>query len=492
MTLALFTAACKKETNLQNQNGPAIKKNPSAGEKTLALTAAQALKGVNWAVPSDNFQDTILVLTGLSSADSYATVEAKTSSILNSLTSNTSANTIRIPINYATTSGSWWNSYSGIIDEATSKGYNVVIGYWEGKSSEDGLVDNTTQYWALWTTVVNKYINNSNVYFECFNEPHGYSESDLATLYAQWLTNYPSVPRGRIILDGTGYSTSVTAIGADSRFSSCLLSVHQYTFFNSGTINTAYQWENLLAGEVGSYGNRTILTEFGDTLNSGINYTGAINGSEDVAYLMGLTNELRTLGMGSIYWPGIKTGDGYGLETLGGSGTSLTLTNVNTSALSRVQYGWSIGDGGTSSFYSGAYYRFINLNSGMALDVNGASKTSGAQVIQWPQNGGTNQQWTLTSLSGGYYEVVNRNSGMVLDVNGDSTAEGAHIIQWPWNSGNNQQWTIASTATGIFKATNRNSGLMLDVNGASVTEGADIIQWPWNSGNNQQWTIAQE
>jgi endoglucanase len=42
----------------------------------------------------------------------------------------------------------------------------------------------------------------------------------------------------------------------------------------------------------------------------------------------------------------------------------------------------------------------------------------------------------------GIYKVINRNSGFALDVNGASTTNGADIIQWNTNTGTNQQWQI--------------------------------------------------
>jgi len=369
---------------------------------------------------------------------------------------------------------------------------NVILGCWESKSSEDGLIDNTSQFWSMWQTVVNKYGSNSQVYFEIFNEPHGYSLSAWTSICAQWLSNYSSVPQGRVLVDGTSYAQNVTGVGADSRLTGCLLSIHDYTFFSNGTLTTAAQWESRLSGNVGSYGSRTILTEFGDTMNSGINYTGAIGGSQDIAYIQGLTNEVRTLGMGSVYWPGIRNGDSYALQQLGGSAGSPTVSTTNSSGLSRVKYGWGVGAGGTDVFYAGAYYRFLNQNSGQAMDVNGASTADGAGIIQWPQNGGNNQQWIIADNGNGYYKITNRNSGQALDVNGSSVADGAGIIQWPWNGGNNQQWQLTSTGIGIYKVINRNSGLVVDVSGASKTDGASVIQWSWNGGNNQQWQIVQQ
>ncbi|MGZ3750547.1 MAG: RICIN domain-containing protein, partial [Mucilaginibacter sp.] len=184
--------------------------------------------------------------------------------------------------------------------------------------------------------------------------------------------------------------------------------------------------------------------------------------------------------------------DGYAIEVLGGSSSSPTVFTTNSSGLSRIKYGWGVGTGGTDLFYTGAYYRLINQNSALAMDVNGASLANGANIIQWPQNGGNNQQWVITDNGSGYYKIVNRNSGLALDVNGGSTTSGATIIQWPWNSGNNQQWQLTSVSTGVYKVINRNSGLAVDVSSASKSYGANLIQSPWNGGANQQWQIVQQ
>jgi len=479
--------ACKKET-VQKSTVPAKQDTLSSNVGTFPAVPADSLKGVNWACDGDNFSDGILVLSGLTSSDSYATVTTKATAILSGIQTNTGANTIRIPVNYSTVSSAWWNSYTGVIDAAVSNGMNVILGYWEGASSKDGQIDNTTQFWSMWQIVVNKYNSNPHVFFEIFNEPHGYTLSAWTAICAQWLNTYPSVSQGHILIDGTSYAQDITGVGADSRFTNCLLSIHDYTFFSNGTLTTAAQWESRLKANVGNYGSRAVLTEFGDTMNSGINYTGAIGGSADNAYIQGLTNEVRALGMGTVYWPGIRNGDSYAIQSLSGTAVSTT----NPSGLSRLKYAWGVGTGGTDVFYPGAYYRFLNINSSEALDVNGASTANGAAIIQWPQNGGNNQQWVISDNGSGYYKITNRNSGEALDVNGAATTVGAGIIQWPWNGGNNQQWQLTSLSTGIYKVANRNSGLVLDVNSASTANGAGIIQWTWSSAANQEWQIVQQ
>lgn len=483
---------CKKESTTVNKAPTTTDDIPAKPIIKLDSTPASALKGVNWAADGDNFSDGILVLSGLTSSDSYATVSTKADAVLSGIQTNTGANTVRLPVNYSTVSQTWWNSYTGVIDKAVSKGMNVILGYWEAKSSEDGKIDNTTQFWSMWQTIVTKYGNSPHVYFEIFNEPHGYSLTDWTTICAQWLSNYPSVPQGRILISGTSYSQDITGVGADSRFSGCLLSIHDYTFFSNGTNTTALQWENRLKGNIGSYSSRAVLTEFGVPMTGGKSYTGPIGGDQEIAYLQGLTNQVRTFGMGAVYWPGIRTGDSYAIQQLNGSGTSLTVATTNATGVSRVKYAWGTGAGGTETFYPGAYYRLLNINSAQALDVNGAATANGAGIIQWPQNGGNNQQWIITDNGGGYFKVINRNSSDALDVNGASKASGASIIQWPWNGGNNQQWQLTSVSAGIYKVINRNSGMALDVTGASTTNGALIIQYPWSGATNQQWQIVQQ
>lgn len=489
----VLMTGCKKDSApVTNGGGKTEVTDLPAVPVTADAPPAGPIKGVNWAADGDNFSDGILVLSSLSSSDSYTTVSATADAVLTGVKANTGANTIRLPLNYSTVSQAWWGSYIGVIDKAISKNMNVILACWESKSLADGKVDNMAEFWLMWKAVVARYGSNPHVYFEIFNEPHGYSLTDWTAICAQWLSNYPTVPQGHILIGGTSYSQDIKGVGADSRFTNCLLSIHDYAFFSDGSNTTAAQWESRFKSNIGNYGNRAVLTEFGIPMTGGKNYTGAIGADPEIAYMQGLTNVARSYGMGSVYWPGIRTGDTYAIQQLSGSGSGITVSTSNASGLSRIRYGWGLGAGGTDTFYPNAYYRLLNLNSGQALDVNGSSTANGANIIQWPQNGGNNQQWIVTDNGGGYYKIINRNSGLALDVDGGSTANGAGIIQLPWTGGNNQQWQLAAVTTGIFKAINRNSSLALDVNGASTANGAGIIQWASSGAVNQQWTIVQQ
>ncbi|GCF10008.1 RICIN domain-containing protein [Dictyobacter arantiisoli] len=450
-----------------------------------AATNTSQFRGVNWADPRDNYANDPVVPSGLSTSDSYSTTYAKASTIISGFANNLGANTVRLPINPYTVNGSFWNSYTGAIDVATNKGFKVILGYWEGTgSSKDGYVDNMTSFWAMWSTVTTKYANNSQVYFEPMNEPYGYSQSAWANLAAQWISTYPSIPKNRIFVSGTGWNDNVTSVCADSRLNGTYLSLHHYGFWN--TSQTSYSgWVSDLENRIGSCASRTVVDEWGAPMTTGLDYNGAINGNYFIAYVQADTDTFRSLGLGSVYWPGLRTGDTYSMETLNGSGTNLSLSDNNASGVVRLKYAFGLisSPGGTT------YYKLVNRNSGKVLDVVGASTADGANVDQWADNGGANQQWSLVS-TGSYYKLVNRGSGKVLDVASASTADGGNVDQWTDNGGTNQQWSEVNSG-GYITLVNRNSGKDLEVSGYSTADGGNVDQWTSNGGSNQQWTLVQ-
>lgn len=464
---------------------------PNANQPTAhAATNTSQFRGVNWADPRDNYANDPVVPSGLSTADSYSTTYAKATAIIAGFATNLSANTVRLPINPYTVNGTYWSSYTGAIDAALAKGFKVILSYWEGTgSAKDGLVDNLTSYWAMWQTVTNKYGGNSQVYFEPMNEPFGYSQSAWANLVAQWISTYPSIPKSQIFVSGTGYNDNVTSVCADSRFNGAYLSLHHYGFWNTSQTSVA-GWVSDFLNRIGSCASRTVVDEWGAPMTTGLNYNGAVNGNYFIAFVQADTSAIRALNMGSVYWPGLRTGDTYSMETLNGSGTALTLTNNSSSGVSCLKYAYGLsGSCGSSSSFGSGYYKLVNHNSGLALDISNASTSSGGKAIQWPYSSGTNQQWHLVASSGGY-TLVNRNSGLLLEDPGSSTSTGTQLDQWSSNGGANQIWYLVPAGNGYYYLVNQASGLYADVSGSSTSQGAAVIQWSFNSGANQQWQIA--
>jgi len=144
---------------------------------------------------------------------------------------------------------------------------------------------------------------------------------------------------------------------------------------------------------------------------------------------------------------------------------------------------------GPIGFDARTYYKLVNVNSGLLLDVSGASLYDGAQLIQWPDNGGWNQQWLIPGLGGGAYNLVNRNSGLILDVSNASPDDGANIVQFHDHDASNQKWSLLDLGDGTFQVLNGNSTLLADVVNASTDAGARIIQYHDDASASQRWML---
>lgn len=307
--------------------------------------ATNQFRGVNWADPRDNFNSGVLYLSGLSSSDNNASAKIVADRVISQLVSKLGINAVRLPINEAT-ANTGWSMYTGVIDVALTKG-RVVLAYWG--PAHGAPPPNMTNWWNMWTTVVNKYGTHKNFYIEIFNEPNMYNKTNLANLYAEWLKKFPSFPQERVILDGTGMAQNVPEIGNDSRFSKCLLAVHDYSMWSAES-NTEAQWSAHLRGSVGNFSERTIATEWGAPMSTGskngITYqpqdysSTSASASYFVKYLRGMTEQMRTWKMGSFYWPGLKDNDWYSMTKKTGTGANIELTVSNPSGLARLKYSW--------------------------------------------------------------------------------------------------------------------------------------------------------
>jgi Ricin-type beta-trefoil lectin domain len=459
-----------------------------AGISTSAHAATNQFHGVNWADPNDNFITGPNIPVGLSTSDNYATTHAKATAILKGFQA-LGANTVRMGINAATTSSTWWSSLTGAYDAASALGMNVIIAPW----LQNGTVSDTTSFYQMWDTVIAKYGSSSNFYFDIMNEPWAYSASGLTNFEAAWLARYPNIPRARIIVPGTYSDNNLCAEGADSRLAGTLLSIHIYSMFGDSHTTEA-AWVSDFESNLCGYASRAVVTEFGAPMTTGVNYDGPKDGTNDLSYLYAITDTARSQGIGTVLWTGVKeatqtVGPGpcenasCAITSLSGSGTSLSLNLTNQSGLNRLQWGWGIGTnpgGGGGGGSTGAIH---GVGSGKCLDVTGASTTPGTQVQIWDCNGGTNQAWTHTSSN--QLTVYSGSSQLCLDAYNNQTTPGTKVQTWTCNGGANQQWTLNANGT----ITGVQSGLCLDVTGASTADGAPVELWTCNGQSNQQWRL---
>ena len=134
---------------------------------------------------------------------------------------------------------------------------------------------------------------------------------------------------------------------------------------------------------------------------------------------------------------------------------------------------------GTGGGTGGSASALHNVNANRCLDVPNASQTNGTQTELWDCNGGTNQQWTLTSSN--QLQVY---GNKCLDASGQGTTNGTKVVIWDCNGQANQQWTVNSdgTITGV------QSHLCLDASGNGTANGTLIDLYACNGANNQKWT----
>jgi hypothetical protein len=454
-----------------------------AAANTASSTAQ--LRGVNWADQRDNFVNGVLYPSGLGSTDTYSSASTVANRVVGQLYSITGANTVRMPVNEPTVA-TFWGTYTGAIDAALTKG-NVILTYW---AYTGGKPTNTAAFYQMWDAIVAKYASNPNAYFEVINEPYGYSGTDLDNLYNAWLIRYPNVPRSRVILDGAGLATNAATVGNDSRLNNTLIGIHDYTMFVSPPYTSETQWANHLAGEIGAFANRTVVTEWGAPMSPGskngvpydtIDYNvPGTNYFDD--YVRGESSEMRTLGVGSVYWPGLRDGDWYSMTTKTGSGAGITLALTNASGLARLQYAWGTGGGGGGG---ATYVQLRNSATGLCVDGTGSTTNGTAAQQSSCAAGNGNQQWTVVS-DGSQVRIQNRATGLFLDGMGRTT-NGSAVGQWSGSNSGNQQWTISAEGA-TDRIVNSATGLYVDGMG-DTNAGANLGQWSGSTSANQQWSM---
>ncbi|MFG1807503.1 ricin-type beta-trefoil lectin domain protein [Streptomyces sp. NPDC049040] len=119
-----------------------------------------------------------------------------------------------------------------------------------------------------------------------------------------------------------------------------------------------------------------------------------------------------------------------------------------------------------------------NTGAGRCVDVPAVSQTNGTQVALWDCNGGTNQQWSLTS--GRQLQVY---GSKCLDAEAARTAPGTRAIIWDCNGGTNQQWNLNTdgTVTGV------QSGLCLAPSGGATADGTLLVLSTCDGSGSQRW-----
>ncbi|HZQ48572.1 MAG TPA: RICIN domain-containing protein, partial [Verrucomicrobiae bacterium] len=292
---------------------------------------ATTFHGFNWS-DYNKFPD---LLAGITITDTYSSVESKTSMVLSRF-ANVGANCIRISFMPQTVLGTWWPTFRGTIDEATSMGMKVIF----VASNNNGKAFDLTTFWQTWDMVVTSYNGNSNVYFEILNEPYGYSTGAWMGIVTNWLNRYPTVAHGGVFVGGSGYDADVPAVASSPAVNDCLFSVHDYGFWNSYTNDAAYY--NHLSCEIGSYAGSTVLTEYGYIMSPNINYAAGDQHNTGIESVIGFCNYCYSNHLGSLYYTGLAETTGYTMFSLETNQDPNSMALQCPSGMNLVQYGWGV------------------------------------------------------------------------------------------------------------------------------------------------------
>ncbi|MBV9268616.1 MAG: RICIN domain-containing protein [Acidobacteriaceae bacterium] len=132
-------------------------------------------------------------------------------------------------------------------------------------------------------------------------------------------------------------------------------------------------------------------------------------------------------------------------------------------------------------------YQITSHLSSLAVDVSGASQSSGALIDQAPFSG-LNQEWQLLPTGDGYFAIVSMNSGQAIEPQSGSTAAHAHLDQ-AWHYGPAQEWAISPAGNGFFKIISRSSGLVMELS-APATSAGTVLDQAGDAGTPaQQWAL---
>lgn len=143
----------------------------------------------------------------------------------------------------------------------------------------------------------------------------------------------------------------------------------------------------------------------------------------------------------------------------------------------------------TAMISDGAYrVRASHSASDKCLNVYGASKSNGGNIVLWDCGNSTHEQWDFEHLGNDVYKITSVNSGLALDVYGVSNADAANVNQWQYLGQDNQKWKAQKSGSGyIFRAIHSNK--CLDVYGGFASNGTNVQQYSCSGRSNQTFLL---
>lgn len=144
---------------------------------------------------------------------------------------------------------------------------------------------------------------------------------------------------------------------------------------------------------------------------------------------------------------------------------------------------WYLDYWGTDS--NGPYFRIVNRNSGMVVQVTDASSQNGAQLDQWTwtsPDGNDNQKWYINKLEN--FPLPDFKNGAYLLQNLWSTYEMNGTDKYVTQQTTGTPWTFYYLGEGKYQILNKNSKLVLE-----YQPGESLMQGQWKNADYQKWYV---
>ncbi|WP_423599025.1 RICIN domain-containing protein [Roseateles sp. MS654] len=141
---------------------------------------------------------------------------------------------------------------------------------------------------------------------------------------------------------------------------------------------------------------------------------------------------------------------------------------------------------GTASPSSGAVITLIGQKTGHCLGVTNSSTESGARLRMQACSASPFQQWKILSDAAGDYQFVNLASGLCIDVPGASP-DRTVLQQWGCSNAPWQKWQFRQAGLVSYQITSKSSGLTL---GEDVSrKPGSVLQSAYTGSENEHWSL---
>ncbi|HEX8697746.1 MAG TPA: RICIN domain-containing protein [Myxococcaceae bacterium] len=129
-------------------------------------------------------------------------------------------------------------------------------------------------------------------------------------------------------------------------------------------------------------------------------------------------------------------------------------------------------------------YKLIARHSDLCLDIDKASTSNGAKVLQWWCGWGDNQRFVFHDNYDGTYTIQVKHSGKCLD------AYGYDIVQQNCNGADHQKFWLENVGDDYVAIHPKHTYGCFDVYWNLTTPGTGVIRWDCHGGWNQHFKLS--